>query len=284
MQKKIAIIIFLCFANKIFSQPVESILARSEYGIAVGAVTYYGDLNPYYNFNSLKPSIQLFYLKNNFLIKNIGLKLGVDYNYLHYADKYNDNNHIDLIARNLSFTNETFGISAQLNFNFLNYSPLSNYNWVTPYLNVGIGALYSNPFDFDAQNNKVFLQPLITERINNFDVNVKYNSIVLTLPISLGFKVSVSKLLNLFAECTYTLTNTDYLDDVSKQYAGQAAFNNDKIANYFQDRSTQQQFGVKDKSRGTAGSGNDGFISFKLGMSFNKFISCCPPVKKMFSY
>ena len=284
MFKKLFIIVFLFVSNKAFTQPVESVLIRSEYGFSVGTVTYIGDLNPFYNFNIVKPSIQLFYKKNRVLFKKIGIKLGLDYNLLNYADKNNDHSHIDLIARNLSFSNEIFGISAELSYDFLNYNPLSANHWFTPYMNWGIGAIYSNPYDFDSKNNKVFLQPLITERTSSLDNTVKYNNIVITMPITLGFKVNVTTLLNLFAECTYTLTNSDYLDDVSKQYAGAAAFNNNSVANYFQDKSVNQKFGVPGKNRGTAGSGNDGYISFKIGISFNDFISCCPPIKKRFSY
>ena len=284
MNKIICVLFVLFNVCRIYTQPVESVLLKSEFGFSVGTVTYIGDLNPYYNLNIVKPSFQIFYKKNNFLCNKLGVKFGIDYNLLHYADQYNDDNHIDLIARNLRFTNEIVGISTQLCYDFLNYNPFSNYNLFTPYLNIGIGAIYSNPFDFDTKNNKVYLQPLITERTSSIDKNVKYNNFVLTMPISLGFKASISSLLNIFTECTYTLTNTDYLDDVSGKYAGSLAFASNSIENYFQDKSNLQKLGVMDKNRGTAGSGNDGYISFKVGVSFNNFISCCPKVKKNYSY
>ena len=264
-------------------QPVESILYKREIGISLGNVVYFGDLNPNYNFKVLKPNLQIFYKINKFFFHRVGVKFALDYNYLEYADANNDGHFIELRERNLSFKNETFGISTQLTFDLLNLNPGSSDKWFTPYINAGIGLIYSNPFDYDSKKNAVYLRPLITERTNIYDKTPIYSNFVFVSPLTIGFKFSLNKKINIFFEGTYTYAFTDYLDDVSKNYASKAAFTNNQVANYFQDRSVNQKYGVSGKRRGIENTGNDAYFSFQIGVSWNDLISCCPPMKELFN-
>ncbi|MDI9337354.1 MAG: hypothetical protein QM539_02890 [Alphaproteobacteria bacterium] len=251
----------------------------------------------------------------NLNIPKLSVRFDLDYNRLSYYDAKNSPNLIDYRARNLGFDNTTFGIGAGIEYNFLRFSPAELYtphdigephltykqsrknkqkqehfdhvvngtqhhrsNIFTPYIGIGISFLYTDPYNFD-QNRKVYLRPLITERLSLNDDQEKYSQIAINIPMKLGFKFAASASTNIFAEMTYNFVLSDYLDDVSKKYAGIDAFVSNSDAAKFQDTSPNQIYGVKGKDRGipsTSSINFDSFITFRVGLSFNIIKSCCP--------
>lgn len=282
MMKKYILFINLFFCGLCsIAQPVESFLFKGEWGFSVGANQYLGDLNPVGNFNYFQPSFNVYYKKN--ISKNFGLRFAFEYNKLAYADAYNNADYIEFRERNLSFENQTFGFLAGVEFNFLRYTPGSYNHRFTPYLGLNLGVIYTNPYSFDNLNNQVYLRPLITERLNIDDKSEKYDFITGIAPVTLGLKFNVSTHVNLFAEFSYVFTITDYLDDVSKQYAGIDAFVGQPVSAYFQDRSFNQVYGVKGKERGS-GMFLDNYMTGRFGVSFNFLESCCPVPEKIRYY
>lgn len=277
MVKKTVLFVFIVFiGNIIFAQPVESIILKNMFGFSIGGNEYFGDLNPQRSFKNVTPTFQLFYQIN--LSNKFSIKYNFDYHFIEYADSYNEQNNIDLKARNLSFKNDVVGLSAQVIYHFVSFNPLSKLNKFTSYFGLGVGIIYTNPYSMNDNNNVIYLRPLITERLNKTDNSPTYNQFAFIAPFSLGIKYKISRKIDLFSELNYTLAFTDYLDDVSKNYAGKDAFVNDKVANYFQDRSKDQFYGILGKKRGDD-SKYDAIFSFRLGFILNNFNSYYPTIK-----
>ncbi|MCX8481161.1 MAG: DUF6089 family protein, partial [Sediminibacterium sp.] len=280
MNKLIFFTTFFSIFNlvNIYGQPVESLVFKGEIGFSIGQAVYFGDLNPNANFNGFSNSLGAFYKKN--ISKHVGLKVSLEYNELSYDDKLNLTNQ-DLNNRNLRFGNRTLEASFATEFNFFQYNPGSkSYNF-SPYFGIGVGLLYYNPFTQDDDNKIVYLRPLITERISINDKIEKYTQFALTVPITIGVKYNINQKINLFGEFTYRFTNTDYIDDVSTNYAGIRAFPSGSTESKLQDRSVDQVYGLPGFRRGT-GNYNDSFMSFKLGLSLNIIESCCPNIQKLY--
>jgi len=121
--------------------------------------------------------------------------------------------------RNLNFQTKLFEweFSAQ-------YSLFSlNDKWWTPYLFAGIGIFHFNPYTKDSAGNKVFLKPLSTEG-EGFTPGVNnYKLTGLSLPVGFGFTYALNEDMRLGLEFGYRKTFTDYIDDVSKNYADKNA-------------------------------------------------------------
>ncbi|MDI9337289.1 MAG: DUF6089 family protein [Alphaproteobacteria bacterium] len=279
--KFILLVSFCLYGYIVQAQPNESFLFKGEWGFSGGINQYFGDLNPNNNFNVLNPSFNVYYRWN--ISKNFGLRFDVQYDKLSYSDQDNNQDYIEYRTRNLSFQNHTASIQAGIEFNFLKFTPGSYRNRFTPYLGLHLGLLYTNPFALDKNEEPVFLRPLITERLDLNDASEKYNVFSIIVPIRIGFKYNITEKVNIFGEVAYVFTPTDYLDDVSKNYAGIDAFSNNSTAAYFQDRSVGQIYGVKGKQRGTD-SFSDTYFTARFGFSFNNLISCCPVPSKIRYY
>ncbi|MFT4153877.1 DUF6089 family protein [Parafilimonas sp.] len=263
------------------SQLYNSYKSEGEFGIAVGAGHYFGDLNTRAAINRPKFSGGVYYIKqfNNY----IGLKLSADYAFLAYSDIYSKN--ATQRARNLSFNTNVWEGALSGYFNFFRFIPgVSGYRF-TPYLSLGIGVFSYDPYAY-LQGTKYFLRPLGTEGQNADSGRKQYGTMALCFPLTLGFKYSINENMNVFAEVGYRFTNTDYLDDVSTTYAGPDAFmttNSDETtevdypAYYLQDRSyeTGTSIGVKGRQRGNS-TQKDSYVLFHLGVSFNISSYKCP--------
>jgi hypothetical protein len=92
--------------------------------------------------------------------------------------------------------------------------------------------------------------------------------------------------MNISFEAVYNFTTTDYLDDVSKTYAGIANFptlpNGDpSVAALLQDRSYETgspPIGIQGRQRGYSNQ-NDSYIYFEIMFSFNISSYRCPTAK-----
>ncbi len=115
--------------------------------------------------------------------------------------------------RNLSFKSRNIEFTLQGVYYF-NKFPDQYYKrkrW-DPYIAAGIGVLRYNPYaEFGGE--KIFLRPLETE-------NREYGKYSFIVPVNVGAKGTLTKVLNLIIEAGYRFTFTDYLDDVSTVYGG----------------------------------------------------------------
>lgn len=283
---KVFLLMALLYSGFAFgqSQLYDSYKNEGEFGLAIGAGHYFGDLNTRAALNRPNFSGGIYFIKqfNNY----IGIRIAGDYAFLAYSDVYSKNE--TQRRRNLSFNTNVWEASLSGYFNFFRFIPgVPGYRF-TPYLALGAGIFTYDPYAY-LQGTKYYLRPLGTEGQNVDTTSKQYGEMALCFPLTFGFKYSINENINAFAEVGYRLTNTDYLDDVSGNYAGADAFvvtHSDGTqevqypAYYLQDRSyeTGTPIGIKGRQRGNS-SQKDAYVMFHIGVSFNISSYKCPTAK-----
>jgi hypothetical protein len=277
--QKVYIVILLCTVFK--NTEAQVIYKNSEYGFGLGATNYYGDINQSQRFDFVQYCGNVFF-KHNFN-PYISLKSTLSYGRIGGDDRFSSNAFQKL--RNLSFQNDLVEIAAHSEFNFLHYEPGDFEHRWTPYINIGIGALYHNPYAF-LNGNKYYLKPLSTEgqSLPQYK-NRKYSNYTFSLPVGMGFKFWMRGRMTAGLEVGYRFTNTDYLDDVSTTYIGDDKFPDSDPSNPYptpakllQDRSVQlggEKLGFEGRQRGIS-STKDQFMFVQLFLSFRLADYACP--------
>lgn len=262
------------------AQLMESFVHQGEVGVSIGAAHYFGDLNPNIKVNRPKIAAGVFFRKQ--ISNYIGVRVSADYAMLGYSDVYSDN--ATQRRRNLSFNSNVWELAVAGDFNFFRFQPgFKGYHY-TPYVGIGLGVFSYDPYAY-LNGEKVQLRPLGTEgQGSSLYPDLKpYNPIAISIPFTIGFKYALNEQMNLFGEFTYRFTNTDYLDDVSGQYAPDAfpplPDGSPSPAFLLQDRSyeTGTSIGIKGRQRGNSPQ-KDAFATFKVGVSFSLQSYKCPTV------
>lgn len=250
-----------------------------EFGFSVGAAHYFGDLNNRANINRPKPAFGLFFRKQ--FGNYIGMRVSAHYAQVGYADRYSKNEFQKL--RNLSFNSNIWEFAVQGDFNFYKFVPNDPNYLFTPYVTLGIGAFSYDPYTY-IKGQKEFLRPLGTEGQNaNYEGRSQYSTMAICIPFGVGIKYNFTEKVNLSFEISNRFTTTDYLDDVSKTYAGPANFPNTasglpSVAQLLQDRSYEvdKTFHFEaGQQRGNAKQ-KDQYIIAEFGVSFNISNYRCP--------
>lgn len=189
-----------------------------ELGGQIGGSLYSGDLtpsNPLYTLNEIKLVLggQLKYNYNR-------LSLGFEFNSTRLSGNDANSNDPKRIARNFSFESiiREFALVAEINL--LKFDPVYSKRIFTPYGKVGVAGFYFNPTTY-YNGQWVDLQPLGTEGqgTSEFPNVKKYSRYALAIPMGGGVKIRVTEGLILFVDATLRYTFTDYIDDVSTNYA-----------------------------------------------------------------
>ena len=121
--------------------------------------------------------------------------------------------------RNLNFKTKIFDWELTGQYNIFSL----NNKWWTPYLFTGIAFFHFNPYTNDANGNKALLKPLSTEG-QEFVTGIKeYKLTQLSIPLGFGVDYSLNEDMRVGLEFGYRKTFTDYLDDVSTNYADEAS-------------------------------------------------------------
>jgi len=204
---RILLLFFLPLSNNLLAQ-------TWELGGFVGTAGYMGDLNPVkpYKVNNLALGG---HIKRNF-DGYWSLKLNVAHGTIEAEDSKSDNEYYK--TRNLSFFTPITEVSLQTEFNFFNYIPSFSKERYTPYLFTGLGFINFNP-KTNYQGQVYELNYYGTE---GQDITDSYKKIALTIPFGAGIKYNITGNWNLGAELGYRTAFTDYLDDVSGNYASAA--------------------------------------------------------------
>ncbi len=117
-------------------------------------------------------------------------------------------------ARNLSFRNDLFELTAQAQYVFYEVNDLGHTyryrNSFRAYVGLGAGAVYHNP-KAELNGDWIALRPLETE-------GKKYSKVAAVIPATAGFYFTLNKHLRIGWSMTWRTTFTDYLDDVSTRY------------------------------------------------------------------
>jgi hypothetical protein len=266
------------------AQVMESYVHEGEFGISVGAGHYFGDLTTGMKVYNLKPKLAAgaFFKKqfNNY----VGIKIGANYCFLGYADKYSS--YYDdrpKKFRNLSFNSDVWELSISGDFNFFRFQPGFGEYSFTPYVSLGIGAFSYDPYAY-LNGTKYMLRALGTEGQNdkiNYPNQNPYGTMAMCFPLAFGMKYNISDKINVFGEVSYRFTTTDFSDDVSGNYAPDAfpndANGNPSVGFLLQDRSYEWgvPFGIKGRQRGNSLQ-KDGYVTAQIGISFNLSSYRCP--------
>jgi hypothetical protein len=199
-----------------------------EIGAGAGGAGYMGDLNASNPIKVSGPSFG-FFLKRNF-DGYWAIRASYNYGIISAADSNSKSQQFR--NRNLSFTTTLSEVSLLGEFNFMDYIPKVGKNAYTPYIYFGVGVLNYNPTTV-YQGKKYDLRPLETEGEKK-----PYASTAFSIPYGAGFKYNISGAFTLGAEIGYRNPNTDYLDDVSRDYANMS--NASPVAKALADRSGEK--------------------------------------------
>jgi hypothetical protein len=278
MFNRFTIILLICTSS--ISTFAQQDVLNAEIGISAGSAFYFGDLNNRAQFNRPKPVFGVSFRKafGNYL----GAKVTGHYAQLGYSDIYSKNSYQK--TRNLSFNTNLWELAAMADFHFFKFNPAENPHAFTPYLSLGVGIFSFDPYAY-LQGRKVYLRPLNTEGQGStvYPDRKPYSTMAISIPFGMGIKYNYNNRINLFIEATHRFTTTDYLDDVSKTYAGVGAFPPGPFgvptdALLLQDRSTElgDPIGAFGKQRGWSKQ-KDQYLFVQAGVSFNIMKYNCPP-------
>ncbi len=185
--------------------------------VMAGGSGYNGDLTEkLIPLKTIKPAVSL-NVKYNF-DNTIVLRAGIAWLNVAGDDKYNKQ--ADLKRRNLNFKSTIWEASLCAEINLMEPELFYSY----PYLFTGVGLFHYEPYTFDKDNKKTYLQPLGTEGqgIAGYPNSKRYALTQLCLPFGGGWKFSINKRFDVIYELGYRFLFTDYLDDVSSTYVSSA--------------------------------------------------------------
>jgi hypothetical protein len=258
-----------------------SIRQEGEFGVALGAGHYFGDLNTKAQLNRAKLAGSIFFRKN--FGNYIALRIGASFARLGYSDIYNDHNEY-MQRRNLSFNSNVWELALQGDFNFFRFMPGEPGYDFTPYITLGVGVFSYDPFAY-LRGEKIFLRPLGTEGQGLVPDLKQYSSMGISIPFGAGIKYALNERTNIGFEILHRFTNTDYLDDVSGTYVDASVFptnpdGSQSDAALLHDRSYElgEPIGTPGKQRGNSKQ-KDQFVTAMFFVTFNLQSYKCPTAK-----
>lgn len=182
-------------------------------GLFGGFANYQGDLtDKFYVKNSTKGAggISLQYeVTERFMLRG-----GFTYAKITGNDDFNTKTYLQ--QRNLDFTSSLSELSIIGEYSIFN---IYNIRW-TPYVFGGLAIFRFNPYTYDTEHQKVFLKSLSTEGqgLEGYD-NKPYSLTQVAIPFGGGVKYAINDNIRVGAEIGIRKTFTDYIDDVSTNYA-----------------------------------------------------------------
>ncbi len=182
-------------------------------GIFAGTVNYQGDIQrSSFTFDNANPAFAMSLRKP--LGKWFSFKTGFAITKIEAADK---NNRDYLVKRNLSFYTSIKEFNIGLELNILDITTKK----FSPYLFGGLCLFHFNPWTFDENGAKIYLKPLGTEGqgLTQYPDRKPYNLIQPALGFGGGARFALNENINIGLEFTQRKSFTDYLDDVSTNYA-----------------------------------------------------------------
>lgn len=202
------------FAIPLFLMAVAGFGQQWQAEVMVGASGYNGDLTQSrISLKNIGPAVNV-NVKYDF-DNTIIIRAGISRGQVAGADK--NNTQPDLKARNLNFKSTILEGSLCAEVNALD----PDYFFTIPYFFAGVGIFHFDPYTYDNQHIKTYLQPLGTEGqgLAEYPKRKPYRLTQFCVPVGGGVKINISKRLDVVYELGYRVLMTDYLDDVSTTYA-----------------------------------------------------------------
>jgi len=190
----------------------------TEGGIAAGISSYWGDLSLPTNFDNMTSHGRLAIgLKARYIRqKKWGASVYLGYSTLHGNDA--NSTSTQQRSRNLNFTSPLWELGILGELYPLGYGkPLGDLP-IYPFLTAGISVIHFNPHTV-YQGTRYDLQPLGTEGQGIPGNDPKYSRWSMAIPLGGGFKWELNEDWSLNAEAIVSRAFTDYIDDVSGNYA-----------------------------------------------------------------
>lgn len=271
--------ILVLFFNLCQAQP-GAIVNEGEIGISAGLAHYFGDINPNVGLQRPKGAFGVFFRKQ--FGDYVALRLNGQYADVGYSD-FRSKDRVQQ-ERNLSFNSDLYSVSIRGDFNFFRYNPGSSYYRFTPFVSIGVGRMWFNPYTYlPFESKPYFLREYVTE-------GIQYEKSTTIYPIGIGLKYNLNKNMNIGFELTHNITQTDFLDDVSGLYLSPDAFigstpsdikntprNRTRLA--LHDRSDPSKpYGQPGKMRGFGSELNDTYVTAEITLSISFSSYRCPKV------
>ena len=192
-------------------------------GFSLNAMNYFGDVVPVTNFTSLRfgatrvgagvSITRRFYPR---LSGRFGLSYGrISGSDAKATDGVSDPDAIFRRNRNMDFRNDIIEASAVAIFDLIenrnNYLKRPDF---VPYVFAGVAGFYNNPQGLYSDGTYVDLQPLKTEGQSS-----AYSKYQVSIPFGGGIRYRINRNFDASLEIGWRKTFTDYLDDVSTNYA-----------------------------------------------------------------
>lgn len=195
------------------SQPVKK---SAELGVFLGGSYYIGDLNPLGHFNQFTKPAGGIVFRYNFNPR-LAARANAFFGGMEGDDSFSNNSFQH--QRNLHFRSNLYELSAQLEFNFLDYIIGDDSRLFSPYMFGGFAGFKFSP-QGQVNDEWLDLQPLGTEGqgLPGGATKKKYKLTQLSLPFGAGIKANLSKNIGISIEWGMRKTFTDYIDDVSGRY------------------------------------------------------------------
>jgi len=195
---------------------------RSRYfyvGVALGATNYKGDLDDNFALKFTKPGLG--FMGGYKFHPHMSARLGFNQGWMGASDAKAARD-IPRRRRNLSFRSPITEVSLNLVYEFFANDRKFKYRpQYTPYLFGGVAVFAFNP-QGKLGNDWYALQPLGTEGqylTQCEDCPAPYNLVQISFPFGAGIRYRLSDKIDLNLEIGLRKTLTDYLDDVSGNYA-----------------------------------------------------------------
>lgn len=232
-----------------------------ETGGWLGVSNYFGDLNTDWRVNRihLAGGAAARYNFND----RLAVRIGASYGRISATDA--DSKNIFEQRRNLSFHSILLDGTAQFEFNFLPYVHGHRDFFFTPYMFVGPTGFYFNP-KADYEGETYTLVELGTEGQFRGE---EYNTFQGGLAYGMGLRYDLTYRWSLNVEWSSRKLFTDYLDDVSGNYADVRDIRGQRgeIAAALADRSVEPQVGLAGRQRGN-GKRNDMYMFLGVGLMY----------------
>ena len=226
--------------------------------LGTGATTYFGELN---HNNSISGNLsQINAGIEARLLSRVAARLEATY----FTTEGDDRNAPDSSfqrQRNLNFQSRNFHIQLNALYYLKSYSGDYHSRWVfDPYLFTGIGYLFYNPRTTLGEE-EFSLRSAQTE-------GVAYNKWAITIPAGFGLKFKLNEFTNFIFEAGYHFTFTDYLDDVSSNFASEFPNGTTELLSIRKDEigvvNTTFYDEIQPGSRGGDSSNKDAFLQVSL--------------------
>lgn len=213
---------------------------KDDYGIKLGAANYLGDIGGkeksrrdfIWDIKMRKTRWAVGGFYRHRFNKNFGINGSLTYARIAGDDGLTTNR--SRKARNLSFVNDMLDVSAKGEYYFYSHDDVTGrgkyFLSMRAYLFTGVGATIHAPKTLDSNGSKVKLRPEQTEGAN-------YGIATLNIPVGLGIYFTHKKEHRYGFEMSWSATFTDYLDDISSEYAESGS----KVANRYDELSSSDQ-------------------------------------------